>query len=152
MGTKDTMLTAISPARLTGYSDVVTYLTWNQLFTKVCPPPSLISTTSRNETGILMLASCFCWTSLLIFIFQSFEMKNYKYSCVFIIQLPWSSVNIRIFLILWTHIINKVACDFPFRAVASQWADKTLFLTIITNPVYWIFIDNDIFRKGATIS
>ena len=41
-----------------------------------------------------------------------------------------------------------MACDFPFQAVASQLSDTTWFLTTLTNPVYWLFLDNNIFRKS----
>ena len=54
--------------------------------------------------------------------------------------------------ILLSHINNKMACDFPFQGIASQWFDTMLFLTTNTNTVYWIFLDSDIIRKSTTKS
>ena len=48
--------------------------------------------------------------------------------------------------------MNKLACNFLFQDVASQWVDTTLFLTTFTNTVYWLFFDNDILRKNTTMS
>ena len=57
IGTKDATFMASSLVRLDSYSDVVNSWLWNQQFTKVGPPPSLLSTTPCKKTDILMLAS-----------------------------------------------------------------------------------------------
>ena len=66
IGTKDATFTDISNAKRTGYSDVLTELTWYQRLTKVSPPNSLQSTASIYGSGIWMIAYYFCWMYLLL--------------------------------------------------------------------------------------